>query len=203
MQLDYFKAKKILDEYGISSIKSSYINSLEEAQDFCGTDRVVLKAISDKAIHKSKAGLVYLDVNKDSVESIYKELVKKAEKVKPYKIIAQKMSEKGIEVILGGRTDEQFGRMILLGLGGIYVEAFKDFALRLCPIEKFDANEMIEQLKSKKVITYNGQSTEMLIALLMKISKLLLEHEEIKELDLNPVIITEKGYEVVDIRMIV
>ncbi|MEM0201239.1 MAG: acetate--CoA ligase family protein [Candidatus Micrarchaeaceae archaeon] len=203
MQLDYFKANKILEEYGIKSIKSSYINSLNEAKDFCGNDRIVLKAISDKAIHKSKAGLVILNVDKDTLEQSYKELLKKAEKVKPYKIIAQKMSEGGIEIILGGRTDQQFGRLILLGLGGIYVEAFKDFSLRLCPIEKFDANEMIDQLKSKNVITYNGKSTEMLVTLLLKISKLLLEHGEIKELDLNPAIIREDSYEIVDIRMII
>jgi succinyl-CoA synthetase beta subunit len=203
MQLDYFKAKKILDDYGIKSIKSSYINSLKEVQDFCGKDKIVLKAISDKAIHKSKAGLVILDVDQDSVELSYKELLKKAEKFKPYKIIAQKMSDKGVEIILGGRTDQQFGRFILLGLGGIYVEAFKDFSLRLCPIGKFDANEMINQLRSKNIITNKGESTDMLVTLLMKISKLLLEHEEVKELDLNPVIITENGYEIVDIRMIV
>ena len=203
MQMEYFKAKKILDNYNIKSIESSYVNSEEEALKFCGEDRIVLKAISENAIHKSKAGLVMLDLNKEMVSKAFRELVKKAEVVKPYKIIAQKMSNKGIEIILGGRVDQQFGRLILIGLGGIYVEAFKDFALRVCPITGYDASEMLKQLRSFNVISYNGNATKMLEKLLLNISKLLLEHPEIKELDLNPAIIRKDSYEIVDIRMIV
>ncbi|MGC8479692.1 MAG: acetate--CoA ligase family protein [Candidatus Micrarchaeia archaeon] len=203
MQLEYFKAKKILDDYNIKSIESKYVNNAEEAKKFCGNSKIVLKAISEKAVHKSKAGLVILDLDKESVERGYNELVKLAEKVKPYKIIAQKMSKKGIEIIIGGRDDAQFGRLILIGLGGIYVEAFKDFALRLCPIKEYDAKSMLDQLRSKNVITYNGEAEAQLIKLLMKVSKLLIDHKEIKELDLNPAIIYKDGYEMVDIRMII
>ncbi len=201
--MEYFKAKKILDSYNIKSIESSYVTTADEALRFCGNNKIVLKAISENAIHKSKAGLVMLDLNKETVSGAFKELVKKAEKVKPYKIIAQKMSEKGIEIILGGRVDQQFGRLILIGLGGIYVEVFKDFALRICPITKYDASQMLEQLRSLNIIGYNGQAITMLETLLLSISKLLLEHPEIKELDLNPAIIRKDSYEIVDIRMIV
>ena len=201
--MEYFKAKKILDSYNIKSIESSYVTTADEALRFCGNNKIVLKAISENAIHKSKAGLVMLDLNKETVSGAFKELVKKAEKVKPYKIIAQKMSEKGIEIILGGRVDQQFGRLILIGLGGIYVEVFKDFALRVCPITKYDASQMLEQLRSLNIIGYNGQAITMLETLLLSISKLLLEHPEIKELDLNPAIIRKDSYEIVDIRMIV
>ncbi len=203
MQLDYFKAKRILDEYGIKSVDSRYVDTVEDAVKFCGNDKIVLKAISDNAMHKSKAGLVMLDINKENLSTVYKELIKRAEEVKPYKIIAQKMSRSGVEIILGGRDDPQFGRLILIGLGGVYVEAFKDFALRVCPITKYDTTQMLEQLKSMKVISYNGAATKMLETLLLNISKLLLEHPEIKELDLNPAIIRADSYEIVDIRMLV
>ncbi len=201
-QLEYFKAKKILDDYGIKNIESKYVNDAKDAQTFCGNDKIVLKAISEKALHKSKAGLVMLDISSGEVSKAYSELVKRAKKIKPYKIIAQKMSKKGIEIILGGRYDDQFGRLILIGLGGIYVETFKDFSLRVCPINAYDASEMLKQLKSINVITYNGKTTKLLENLLLKISKLLIDHPEIKELDLNPAIISENDYEIVDIRML-
>lgn len=203
MLLEYFKAKKVLDKYGIRSVQSSYVKSLEETVRFSGGKPIVLKVISQKALHKSKAGLVKL--NLDTAEKIsksYRELENKARRLKPYRIIAQKMADEGIEAIIGGRQDSQFGQLILIGLGGIYVEVFKDFALRACPITRYDAMEMIDQLKSSSVITYNGNSKKMIADLLMKTSRLLSNNPKIKELDLNPVIIREKGYDVVDIRVL-
>jgi acyl-CoA synthetase (NDP forming) len=203
MQLDYFKGKQLLDRYGIRSIASKYVGSASDAVKFAGGEPIVLKAISEKAMHKSKSGLVKLNLyDPHSIRAAYSELSKKAEKLKPYKIIAQKMSHGGVEVILGGREDAQFGKLVLLGLGGIYVEAFKDFALRVCPITRYDASQMIAQLKSRNVVTYNGRSEKLLEELLLKVSKLLSEHPEIKELDLNPAIIHENGYEIVDIRVL-
>ena len=91
----------------------------------------------------------------------------------------------------------------MLGLGGIYVEVFKDVALRICPITKNDALDMINQLKSKDVVTFHGKDTEMLVKLLLSVSKLLMENNvKITELDLNPLIIKEGSYVAVDIRMI-
>lgn len=203
MLLEYFKAKKLLDKYGIRSIDSKYVASADEALRFSGGKPIVLKVISDKQLHKSKAGLVRLGLEeKDAIRSAFKELDAKGKKIKPYKIIAQKMAGNGIESIFGGREDQQFGKLVLIGLGGIYVEAFKDFALRTCPITKYDAHEMLDQLKSKEVMTYNGNSTAMVSELLLKVSRLLKENPSIKELDLNPVILREDGYEVVDIRVL-
>ncbi|MGC8888730.1 MAG: acetate--CoA ligase family protein, partial [Candidatus Micrarchaeia archaeon] len=163
--------------------------------------KVALKAISEKALHKSKAGLVELNVNKENARERYTGLLKRAKQYAPFKILAQKMAEPGIEVIIGGREDQQFGKLILIGLGGVFVEAFKDFSLRVCPIKEYDALQMINELKSKNVITYNGKAERTIVSLLLKVSKML-EENEIKELDLNPVIIREKGYDAVDLRII-
>jgi len=204
VQMEYFKAKGILDKYGIRSIDSKYVSSADQAVGFSGGKAIVLKVISGKALHKSRAGLVKVSLTtKDEIRRAYAELERKAKALKPYKIIAQRMAGKGIEIILGGREDPQFGKLILVGLGGIYVEVFRDFALRVCPISRYDAREMIQQLRSRGVITYNGKAERMLEDLLIKVSKLLVGSPEIKELDLNPAIITEKGYEVVDIRVLV
>lgn len=201
--LDYAQAKKLLEKYGIRGIDGAYVGTAGEAIEFSKGKKIVLKLISDKALHKSKAGLVKLDLReKGEITAAFNSLVKKGEKLKPYKILAQKMSEGGIEIIIGGSTDKQFGRMLLVGLGGVYVETFRDVELRLCPINKVDAMEMLEDLRSGKVVTYNGAATEMLASLLVKVSKLLLENDDVSELDLNPVIVREGSYDVVDIRVI-
>lgn len=204
MLVEYFKAKSILDKYGISSVESKYVDSAESAVSFSNGRKIVLKVLSSKALHKSKEGLVKTSLSgRNEIASAFNELKAKAErlKLKPYRIIAQAMAENGIEIIIGGREDAQFGKVILLGLGGIYVEAFGDVSMRVCPINRYDAMEMISELKSRKIITYNGASLKMLIELLMAVSKML-SNEDIRELDLNPVIIRMQGYDAVDLRML-
>ncbi|MEM0094576.1 MAG: acetate--CoA ligase family protein [Candidatus Micrarchaeaceae archaeon] len=200
--LDYFEAKRILDKYGIRSVESAYVGSAEEAERFAAGAPIVLKLISDKALHKSKSGLVRLNLaDKKSIDEAFSDLLEKGRELKPYKIIAQKMAAEGVEIIVGSKIDSQFGKAILLGLGGIYVETFKDFSIRICPITKRDALSMIDQLKSKNIITYNGLATDMLATLLLSMSKLVTENE-ISEIDLNPVIIRKDSYDAVDIRML-
>lgn len=202
--LDYMQAKKLLERYGIRSVESKYVSSAEDAAKFAGEKRVVLKLISDKALHKSKAGLVKLDLDGEKeISSAYNELARKGKRLRPYKILAQKMAESGVEVIIGGNTDKQFGKFLLVGLGGIYVETFKDVQLRLCPITKNDAAKMLAELKSGRIITYNGKTQPSMVSLLLKVSKLLMENKRVSELDLNPVIVREDSYDVVDIRVIV
>jgi succinyl-CoA synthetase beta subunit len=201
--LDYIQAKRLLDKYGIRSIESKYVGTAEEAAAFSGGKGIVLKLISDKAIHKSKEGLVKLDLReRGEITAAFGYLAKRGEKLKPYRILAQKMSAGGIEIIMGGSTDKQFGRVLLVGLGGVYVETFKDVELRLCPIRKDDARGMLADLKSGSVVTYKGAATEMLAELLVKVSRLLEENAGVAELDLNPVIVREGSYDVVDIRII-
>lgn len=200
--VEYNSAAKLVNSYKIKSIESKYVSSAKEALEFSKGKRIVLKVMSKKALHKSKAGLVKIGLkDQDDIEVAFNELSSRAKKYRPYKILAQMMAGEGLEIIIGGRNDSQFGKMVLLGLGGIYVETFKDFALRLCPITRFDAKSMITQLKSKEIITYNGRMESALEELLLKVSKLL-EENKLEELDLNPVIIRQDGYEVVDIRIL-
>jgi succinyl-CoA synthetase beta subunit len=204
MLLEYMAAKKLLSKYGIDSIESAYVEDTASAIEFSNKvgGTIVLKAISEKALHKSKAGLVMLNIAGDNeIRKAFNELSKRANAYAPYKILAQKMAGSGIEIIIGSREDVQFGKLILVGLGGVFVESFKDFAVRVCPITRYDALEMIAQLKSKNVVTYNGKAEDAVISMLMKASKMI-EDNNINELDLNPVIVREKDYDVVDIRII-
>ncbi len=200
--LDYIKASVLLEKYGIRSIRSSYVSTPEEAIKFAGEKNIVLKLLSSKALHKSKAGLVKVGLfDEKHIRSAFGDLVNKGKELKPYKIVAQEMSFGGIEVIIGSNIDQQFGKMVLIGLGGIYVESFKDTSLRICPITRQDAQDMVDQLKSRDVITHGGKSRDMIVGLILKVAKLVQEND-ISELDLNPVIIRENGYDVVDIRIL-
>jgi acetyltransferase len=115
-----------------------------------------------------------------------------------YKIIAQEMVQSGTEIIIGGNVDQQFGKMILLGLGGVYVEIFKDVALRVCPINRYDSRSMIQQLKSSGIIAPDVRRERMVESVLLKVSRMLVEND-ISELDLNPIILTGNGYTAVDL----
>lgn len=200
--VEYFEAERILRKYGIRSVSSKYVNSREEAVKFAGNENIVLKVVSGKALHKSKSGLVAAGVSgRKQIMDSYDMLSRKAAQYRPYKILAQKMVNGGVEIIIGGNVDEQFGKLVLLGLGGIYVEAFKDFALRVCPISKRDAKEMIAQLRSKNIIAKDEKQENMIIDLVLKVSKMYLE-SDIRELDLNPIILHDGTYDAVDLRMI-
>jgi succinyl-CoA synthetase beta subunit len=200
--MEYEKAHSMLKRYGIKSIESKYVNSADEAVRFAKKKPIVLKAISNRALHKTKSGLIKLDLETEhEIRAAYMNLEKKAARFKPYKILAQHMVKNGLEIIVGGKVDPQFGKLVLIGLGGIYVETFKDFALRVCPIKKYDAIEMLNQLKSKKVIAPNEKSERMIEELLLKVSKML-EHNNISELDLNPLILHDGTYDAVDLRIL-
>ncbi|MCL4363439.1 acetate--CoA ligase family protein [Candidatus Marsarchaeota archaeon] len=201
--IDYMEAYNMLKRRGIRAIDAKYVGSSDEAIRFSGGEPIVLKVISQKAMHKTKSGLVALGLEKpDEIKSSFSDLYRKAQKIKPYRILAQKMVKNGIEIIIGGNTDKQFGKFVLLGLGGIYVETFKDFAMRSCPINEYDARSMVEQLRSKKIIAPDGKSERLLVDLLLKVSKFFMSEESITELDLNPVILHDDTYSAVDLRLI-
>ncbi|MDE1810417.1 MAG: acetate--CoA ligase family protein [Candidatus Micrarchaeota archaeon] len=198
---DYDKAHALIKRYGIRSVESSYVRSADDAVRFASGSTIVLKAISAKALHKSKSGLIILDLStNESIRDAYSLLEKRAQQFRPYKILAQKMVAGGIEIIIGGNTDEQFGKMILLGLGGIYVETFKDFALRVCPISDFDAESMIAQMKSRAIIAPTKESEAAIKKLLISAAKMFAENE-ITEFDLNPLILHDGTYDAVDLRV--
>ncbi len=200
-QLEYKDAEALAKKYNIKCIESAYVKSYEEAIKFAGKERIVIKAIPQKPIHKSKSGLVAVGLDSNSIFAAYKSIIASAEKYKPYKVLAQKMVSGGMEIIVGGKIDEQFGRMVLIGLGGIYVEAFKDFSLRVCPISKKDAREMVLELKSSSIIAKDDKALNLVSEILLKVSKMYVK-SDLKELDLNPIILHDGTYDAVDLRMI-
>ncbi len=176
------------------------MDSAEAAKRFAGNSRIVLKAIPNIPAHKSKSGLVAVELDAGMISDAFKLVSARAKKYGAYKMLAQEMIG-GTEIILGGKSDAQFGKMVLIGLGGIYVEAFKDFSLRLCPVSNRDALDMVEQLRSCAIVAPDEKSKSLLAGLIIKVSKMYSE-TQINELDLNPVILHDGTYDAVDLRMI-
>lgn len=200
--LEYEKAAAMLEKYKVRSVQGRYIKSPDEAAALVKGGPIAMKAISGKALHKTKAGLIVLNISTaDGAKSAFKTLTKNAAKYKPFKILAQRMVNGGTEIIIGGKVDPQFGKMILIGLGGVYVEAFRDFALRVCPITKGDAASMLDQLRSKNVVAPDEATRRMLVDLLMRVSDIIVGND-IVELDLNPVILHDGTYDTVDLRVL-
>ena len=207
------EAKELLKEYGIpvpafKLIKSEEgIDKLKETIDY----PIVMKIVSPDIIHKSDAGGVKIGVkNEEEAKMAYQEIMyrvkKYKEEAKIIGVIACKMIPQSTEIIIGMMKDPSFGPVIMFGLGGIFVEVLKDVSFRIIPLEERDAQEMITEIKGYKILKgVRGEAPKDIEAiknLLMKVSQLTMENPEIKEIDLNPVFVFEKGLQVVDARMI-
>ncbi len=207
------EAKAICAEYGITVNKFSVATNEKEAvaqADKIGYP-IVLKIVSEDIIHKSDAGGVKVNLKTAAdVEAAYKTIMENAKKYKADAriagVIVQEMAPQGTEVIVGAVKDPQFGQTVMFGLGGIFVELLKDVNFRVAPLTEMDAKEMITQLKAFPLLNgYRGSKPadiQALIGVLCNVSKLIMEHPEIKELDLNPVMAYPNGTKTVDARII-
>ncbi len=171
---------------------------------------IVLKIISKEVLHKSDAGGVKIGIKSDAeLNEAYEEMMKNIKQHYPNAIIEgvsiEEMVE-GVELLIGTNTDSQFGKMIALGIGGIFVEIYKDISFRLIPITKEDVKEMINEIKGKKLLDgYRGMpivDKEKLISLTLKVSQIIEENPSIKEMDLNPIVATNEGLKAIDARII-
>jgi acyl-CoA synthetase (NDP forming) len=121
-------------------------------------------------------------------------------------VLVCKQAAKGVEVIIGALEDPVFGPTLMFGLGGIFTELMRDVAFRIAPIERLDAEEMVKEIKGYPVLTglrgQPGCDVNRLIDLLMAVSKMVTEKTDIKELDLNPVRLFERGLMVLDVRLV-
>ncbi|MEM3153437.1 MAG: acetate--CoA ligase family protein, partial [Candidatus Bathyarchaeia archaeon] len=120
--------------------------------------------------------------------------------------LVQEMVPPSTEVIVGAIKDPQFGHALMFGLGGVFVEVLKDVTFRIVPITEEEAHEMISEVKAYPLLKgYRGMppaDINAIVQILLKTSRLVSEHPEIKELDLNPIIVYEKGAKTVDARII-
>ena len=203
--LTLIESINLAKKYGITFAKYAEVQTEKELKtalekiDFPIAMKVVSKSIS----HKTEAGGVKINITNFSHA---KKVLTEFKKLRGFeKIIIQQMI-RGTEIIIGGKRDVQFGPTILVGLGGIYVEVFKDFQIGICPVNRGNAKEMLEKLKSYPILKgtrgKKGVNLDKLIETILKVSNLMLKEENLQELDLNPLIATEKEIIAVDARAI-
>lgn len=211
--LTEFESKKFLKQAGIPIIETRLAKTLREAVAISQKMGfpVALKIASPDIVHKSDSGGVKLSLkNVAEVRTAFKEIMDGAQKKNPSASIegvsVQKMAKPGTEVIVGTSKDPQFGPVIMFGLGGIFVEVLKDVSFRIIPLSRRDAREMIEEIKGYPVLQgYRGKDPvdiSALVEIILKISKVMEQNPEIKELELNPILAYKKGAMAVDARII-
>ena len=208
------EAKMVCMEYGIPVTRFKVALTLDEASKFADQIGypVVLKIVSPDVLHKWDVGGVVLDLeNAAEVKDAYQKILANVKKQKPdakiIGVLVQEMAPSSTEVIVGSTKDPQFGPAVMFGLGGIFVEVLKDVTFRIAPLTEADAQEMITEVKGYPILKgYRGQppaDIDAIVQILMNTSRLVMDHMEIKELDLNPIIVYQKGAKTVDARIII
>lgn len=207
------EAKTLCAKYGIPVTKFSVAKNVEEAAQFAEETGypVVLKIVSPDVLHKFDVGGVILNLKSSKeVKGAYNRILANVKKYKSdakiVGILVQEMAPPSTEVIVGVTKDPQFGPALMFGFGGIFVEVLKDVAFRIAPITRLEAQEMITEVKAYPILRgYRGQppaDVNAIVEILLNTSKLVMDHPEIKELDLNPILVYEKGAITVDARII-
>lgn len=198
------EVKGILREYKIQTTKYKLIQSEKELEKLTLRYPLALKICSPRFIHKTDVGGVRLNIkDRNELFGAYEEMTRK---FKNENFLVEEMEKQGLEVIVGLVDDPTFGLTIMFGLGGVFTELFRDVTFRVVPIDRYDAEHMLTDLKSKNVFAgFRGVKVnrEALAELLLKVSKLAQDSDGyLKELDLNPVFAREKDAVVIDARMI-
>jgi acyl-CoA synthetase (NDP forming) len=213
--LDEAAGKTLLAEYGIAVPKTLVVKSAGGIGDALNalTFPVVVKVMSGDILHKSDAGGVR--VNLRTADEVHEAITAMAAlpKIKAARVdgwLVEEMAPPGQEMVIGGLRDPDFGPLVMVGVGGIFVEVLADVAFRICPITRLDAEEMIDELKGAALLQgARGRepvSREGIIDALLNIGGedgLLMQHaDDIAEADINPLIVSASGAVAVDARFI-
>jgi acetyltransferase len=167
---------------------------------------VALKLLAPGIVHKSDVGGVALGLgDAEGVRQAAEGMLARVDG--PAGLLVQRMAEPGVEVIVGGKRDPSFGPVIMFGLGGIYVEVFDDVAFRMAPVGRADAQGMIGEVRGSRLLEGMRGAPPVdraaLVDALQAVSRLLVEHPEVQELDINPLLASASGVVAVDARAVV
>lgn len=199
--LNELESAKLLGSAGVNVVKSVVLTedsgaTLRQTAEDLGFP-VVMKILSDDILHKTDLGCVCLNIHsvegmKEAYETILANARRNAPNARVQGVVVQQMLPKGFEVLLGVSTDPQFGQVLMVGLGGIYVELLKAVSMRVVPVSRTDAEEMIDETPLKKAceglrgVKYDREE---IVEALLSLSKLCEAHPEIREIDVNPFIL--------------
>ena len=198
------EVKDILKAYGIRTTNYKVVNDIIDLDKLDLKFPVALKVCSSKILHKTDVGGVKLNIkDMGELKKTFKEFRKKFPKEN---LLVDQMVKKGVEIIIGLVRDPTFGLSVMCGIGGIFTELYKDVTFRVVPIEKYDAQQMVEEIKGKKLLEGFRNipaDKQLVIDLLLKVSKIGQELDEhIDQMDLNPVFVYGDELCVVDAKLI-
>ena len=203
--LTEYDSKKLLSSWGIPSSKEVRTRSVQEALEAASAIGfpVALKLESQYIPHKTEAGVVRLNIQTpNELHRAYREIVANGLKFAPQsrgaRVLVQKMVEGGVEVIAGISQDSHFGPILLFGIGGVFVEVYRDVAMRTCPITETDAHEMIAEVRGARLLGgFRGApeaDVDALVDALHNLSRMAADLAHRKpELDVNPLIVLPRG----------
>jgi acetyl-CoA synthetase (ADP-forming) len=200
--------------FGIPTSEWAVVESVESALFAAGAIGypVVLKVLSPNISHKSDVGGVVLGIeDREALLAEFPALLARVQERAPNTqmagVLVQRMLSRGWEVILGGKRDHSFGPVVMLGMGGLYVEVFEDVAFRLAPLTHKDAEEMISEVRGSRLLRgVRGGSpadVEAVVEALLALSRLLIACPEVAEVDINPLLVFDQGVAAVDARVVV
>jgi len=204
--LSFKKTKQLFKKHNISIKGTGLFQEKQDALNYANKIGfpVVLKVYSDKVIHKTEENAVITNIQND--KEFKKSFTFLDRKFKDKEGIIVQKQFKGRELVIGLNYDKTFGPVIMVGLGGIFVEVLNDVSFRLCPLKKRDAKEMLEELKGYRILQSFRGSKEVnlnkLQELLVNLSNFLLKEKNIHSVDFNPIFINEKEINIADFRII-
>lgn len=209
------EGKLLLQSCGVTVPAGQVVDSQEDMAPLVNKLRspMVMKIVSRDVIHKSDVGGVALNLStaqglRDARQSMTDALASNG--LAADQFLVEEMAPRGIEMVVGGFVDRDFGPMVMLGFGGVFVEVNKDVVFAICPVDKHDVTEMIGQLRGKPLLEGARGSKPVdlsaLVATVMTIGGpdgILMRHgHDIAEIDINPLIVTSEGVNAVDARFI-
>ena len=194
--LSEYESKQILASYGIPVTPEELITKPEDLSEaiFKIGYPLVMKGCAAEIAHKTEKGLIRVDVrNEEEALTAYKEITAAMDGIEKA-VLVQQMIKGQRELVVGLTRDPQFGPCVMFGLGGIFTEILEDTSFRVAPIEKRDALEMIQEIKAHKILeAIRGMEPvdkDMLANILIAIGRLGIENKAVKEIDINPLIIS-------------
>ena len=203
-RLTEYESKKILSLYGIPIVKETLVKDFSEARSAASQMGfpVVLKACSPAVAHKTERGLIAVNLRDEAeLSKAFGGIQQRAEEAE-IDFLVQEMIQGGRELVMGMTRDPQFGPCVMFGLGGIFTEAIGDVSFRIAPLTQGDALEMMQEIKGRKILSAIRGMAEMdLDALgrcLVSIGQIGLDHEAIREIDVNPLIVQDSRPVAVD-----
>lgn len=202
--LSEYESKRVLATYGIPVTREILVEQLEDllkaAHEIAYP--LVIKGCSLEIAHKTEKGLIRTDIRNDQEALAAFEEITANMRGADKAVLVQEMVKGKRELVVGLTRDPQFGPCVMFGLGGIFTEILQDVSFRIAPLEKRDALRMMSEIKSHRILEairgMEAADLDMLAEILINVGRIGLENERIKEIDINPVILSRSKPVAVD-----